>query len=140
MMTTPTRGGAARSLPSTRCGRTSSSSPRVGVLAGVSRSAQLDQLRERPPPLWCCPPPRLYAPTSSPPAPHAAPPHTPPPAKQSTGVLDVREYAHFDEQSGLGVLASATDPAEAEEFEIDLNDSEPQFLKVCGVGGLGREG
>ncbi|PNW79554.1 hypothetical protein CHLRE_08g358563v5 [Chlamydomonas reinhardtii] len=51
----------------------------------------------------------------------------------SSGVLDVREYAHFDEQSGLGVLASATDPAEAEEFEIDLNDSEPQFLKGVGT-------
>ncbi|GLC45966.1 hypothetical protein PLESTB_001624100 [Pleodorina starrii] len=51
----------------------------------------------------------------------------------SSGVLDVREYAHYDEDSGLGVLASATDPAEAEEFEIDLNELEPQFLKGAGT-------
>ncbi|EFJ49720.1 hypothetical protein VOLCADRAFT_104170 [Volvox carteri f. nagariensis] len=49
------------------------------------------------------------------------------------GVLDVREYAHYDEDSGLGVLASATDPSEAEEFEIDLNEMEPQFLKGAGT-------
>ncbi len=47
-----------------------------------------------------------------------------------TGVLDVREYAHYDEDSGMGVLASASAPGETEEFEIDLNDIEPQFLKV----------
>jgi ATP-dependent RNA helicase DHX8/PRP22 len=52
-------------------------------------------------------------------------------------VLDVREYATYDEEGGLGVLASARDPAEAEEFEIDLNDNEPTFLKVLGARRVG---
>ncbi|MEW5307724.1 MAG: hypothetical protein WDW36_010101 [Sanguina aurantia] len=46
----------------------------------------------------------------------------------ASGVLDVREYAMFDEESGMGILAGADDDCE-EEFEIDLNDEEPEFLK-----------
>lgn len=45
-----------------------------------------------------------------------------------SGVLDIRELPTFDEEGGLGVLAGADDDAE-EEFEIDLNDDEPEFLK-----------
>uniref|UniRef100_A0A7R9YV67 RNA helicase n=1 Tax=Chlamydomonas euryale TaxID=1486919 RepID=A0A7R9YV67_9CHLO len=45
-----------------------------------------------------------------------------------SGVLDVSEYPTYDEESGHGVLAEAQDQHE-EEFEIDLNDVEPEFLK-----------
>lgn len=52
-------------------------------------------------------------------------------AKQliASGVLDVREYPTFDEESGQGVLAGALGDGDEEEFEIDLNDTEPEFLK-----------
>jgi len=45
----------------------------------------------------------------------------------ASGVLDVREYSRYDEDSGLGVLAPVNE--DREEFEIDLNDAEPAFLK-----------
>ena len=48
----------------------------------------------------------------------------------ASGVLDVREYGTYDEDSGLGVLSQAANTGEDEEFEIDLNDAEPAFLKV----------
>lgn len=47
----------------------------------------------------------------------------------ASGVLDVREYGQYDEESGLGVLGGAHED-NVEEFEIDLNDNEPEFLKV----------
>lgn len=45
-----------------------------------------------------------------------------------SGVLDVREFPLFDEENGMGVLAQV-DEDNQEEFEIDLNDDEPEFLK-----------
>eukprot|EP00879_Flechtneria_rotunda_P012406 GHRR01012955.1.p1 GENE.GHRR01012955.1~~GHRR01012955.1.p1 ORF type:complete len:1206 (+),score=437.88 GHRR01012955.1:239-3856(+) len=45
-----------------------------------------------------------------------------------SGVLDVREYPLFDEEEGQGVLAGVEED-DQEEFEIDLNDDEPEFLK-----------
>lgn len=33
------------------------------------------------------------------------------------------------QESGQGVLHAVGDPGEEEEFEIDLNDTEPEFLK-----------
>ena len=40
----------------------------------------------------------------------------------------MREYPTFDEDSGQGILAGAGEDDD-EEFEIDLNDTEPEFLK-----------
>jgi hypothetical protein len=45
-----------------------------------------------------------------------------------SGVMSVQEHPLYDEEGGLGVLAAAEEEAE-EEFEIDLNDEEPEFLK-----------
>ena len=62
---------------------------------------------------------------------HNAPvPPSLPPQLIASGVLDVREYPTFDEESGQGLLASSVPDGEEEEFEIDINDAEPTFLKV----------
>ena len=45
-----------------------------------------------------------------------------------SGVMSVQEHPLYDEEGGLGVLAAAEEDVE-EEFEIDLNDEEPEFLK-----------
>lgn len=47
---------------------------------------------------------------------------------KSSGVLTVEEYADFDGEGGLGILATAQEGDE-EEFEVDLNEAEPTFLK-----------
>ena len=52
-------------------------------------------------------------------------------------MLDVREYPTYDEESGQGVLSTNPADGEEEEFEIDLNDTEPAFLKVWGAEGEG---
>ncbi|GAX74379.1 hypothetical protein CEUSTIGMA_g1827.t1 [Chlamydomonas eustigma] len=51
----------------------------------------------------------------------------------ASGVLDVREYPMFDEDSGQGLLSTLPVEGEEEEFEIDLNDTEPEFLKGAGT-------
>ena len=49
----------------------------------------------------------------------------------------MREYPTYDEESGQGVLSTNPADGEEEEFEIDLNDTEPAFLKVWGAEGEG---
>ena len=44
----------------------------------------------------------------------------------ASGVLDVRDYPQFDEEHGM--MAQATEETE-EELEIELNESEPLFLR-----------
>lgn len=69
------------------------------------------------------------------PSPHSSS-HLPHCQLIASGVLDVREYPTFDEESGQGVLATSVPDGEEEEFEIDLNDTEPTFLKVWGALGF----
>jgi hypothetical protein len=45
-----------------------------------------------------------------------------------SGVIDVTEDPMYDEEGGAGILAQAHEDV-VEEFEIDLNDEEPEFLK-----------
>eukprot|EP00951_Prasinocladus_malaysianus_P013916 scaffold105887_cov32-Prasinocladus_malaysianus.AAC.4 len=44
-----------------------------------------------------------------------------------SGVLKVHQYPTFDEETGQGLLNQ--DLAAEEEFEIDINEDEPTFLK-----------
>uniref|UniRef100_A0A7S3QLZ2 RNA helicase n=2 Tax=Dunaliella TaxID=3044 RepID=A0A7S3QLZ2_DUNTE len=50
---------------------------------------------------------------------------------KASGVLTTEELPTYDEESGLGVLAGV-DEENIDEFEIDLNDAEPAFLKGAG--------
>ena len=45
----------------------------------------------------------------------------------ASGVLDVKDYPHFDEEEGNGILH--VEEEVEEEFEIDMNEEEPAFLK-----------
>ncbi|KAF5836009.1 P-loop containing nucleoside triphosphate hydrolase protein [Dunaliella salina] len=50
---------------------------------------------------------------------------------KASGVLTTEELPTYDEESGLGVLAGVEEE-NIDEFEIDLNDAEPAFLKGAG--------
>ncbi|CAL5218454.1 g135 [Coccomyxa viridis] len=45
----------------------------------------------------------------------------------NSGVLDIKDYPDFDDQSGQGLLHWDNDEEEC--FEIDINEQEPAFLK-----------
>ena len=45
----------------------------------------------------------------------------------ASGVLDVKDYPTFDEEDGQGILGGEEEVEE--DFEIDLNDEEPAFLR-----------
>lgn len=48
----------------------------------------------------------------------------------ASGVITVDERPDYDHENGMGLLMNP-DIDKEEEFEIDLNDNEPEFLKGC---------